>query len=110
MAGVALPGGGYNAADDIGVGTYKLLKKIAKGSGDEVHHLIEKRFRDLFGDKADEMMSIIVDPKTHQELTNAWRDAISYGKGTANATREAVENAARKVYKEYPEILDALGL
>jgi hypothetical protein len=46
----------------------------------------------------------------HQVFTNAWRSAIPYGEGTINATREQVINAARQIYRDYPEILNALGL
>jgi hypothetical protein len=75
-----------------------------------VHHLIEKRFKALFGQKARDMLSIVVSPEQHQKFTNAWRALIGYGTGTANATRESVEAAAREIYKGYDDILRALGL
>jgi hypothetical protein len=56
------------------------------------------------------MPSIAVTPVEHQVFTNAWRTAIPYGEGTANATRDQIMNAARQIYKEYPEIIDAIGL
>jgi len=72
--------------------------------------LIEKRFKGLFGESAGKMLSQVLNHETHQAFTNAWRKLIPYGEGTANATRETVLNAAREVYKEFPDILKALGL
>jgi len=92
------------------IGTYGQLRKLIKGSGLEAHHLIEKRFKGLFGESAGKMLSQVLNPETHQAFTNAWRKLIPYGEGTANATRETVLNAAREVYKEFPDILKALGL
>jgi hypothetical protein len=51
-----------------------------------------------------------VSPAEHQAFTNAWRQVIPYGQGTANATRQQVLDAARQIYSRYPEILKALGL
>lgn len=91
-------------------GTYAGLREIVKGSGLQVHHLIEKRFAKVLGQKAGQMASMVVNPKQHQIFTNAWRKAIPYGSGTANATSESVKAAARKIYANYPMILEALGL
>ena len=47
--------------------------------------------------------------------TNEWatvivtREEHAMFDGTRNATRADVENAARKIYADYPEILGALG-
>ena len=56
------------------------------------------------------MLSIAVTDREHQVFTNAWRKAISYGAGTADATADHVRNAARQIYRDYPKILDKLGL
>jgi len=56
------------------------------------------------------MLSQVLSPENHQAFTNAWRQLIPYGEGTANATRETVLNAAREVYREFPDILKVLGL
>jgi hypothetical protein len=46
-----------------------------------------------------------------QAFTNAWRARIPYGpSGTGAATRESVLEAARDIYRNYPEILRGLGL
>jgi len=57
------------------------------------------------------MASIAVTKAEHQAFTNAWRQAIPYGpSGTGMATQLQVENAARQIYSNYPDILKALGL
>jgi hypothetical protein len=92
------------------IGTYNQLRRAIKGSGLEAHHLIEKRFKGLFGESAGQMLSQVLSPENHQAFTNAWRQLIPYGEGTANATRETVLNAAREVYREFPDIQKVLGL
>lgn len=44
----------------------------------------------------------------HQVFTNAWRQAIPHG--SRNVTPNMVNNTARNIYSDYPEILRALGL
>jgi hypothetical protein len=56
------------------------------------------------------MMSVAVTEAEHQVFTNQWRAPIPYGDGTAAATRESVIEAAREIYRHYPEILRGLGL
>jgi hypothetical protein len=56
------------------------------------------------------MLSAVVTNSEHQVFTNAWRRQIPYGQGTANATRQDVMNAAKRVYANYPAIREALGL
>jgi len=72
--------------------------------------LVEKRFADVLGQSADDMLSIAVTPAEHQAFTNAWRRAIPYGQGKATVTAELVTATAREVYENYPDILRALGL
>lgn len=92
------------------IGKYKDGRKLAKGISDlEVHHLIEKRFKNLFGEKSREMISKILNKANHQEFTNAWRNAIKYGiEGTGEATKESVIKAAKEIYQNHPDILKAL--
>lgn len=89
---------------------YSDLRKFTKGSDLEVHHLIEKRFAKLFDIKPREMLSIALTKTEHSKFTKAWRQAIKYGEGTAKATKEEVERVAREVYKDYDNVLKALGL
>lgn len=102
-------------ASKFGIGSYKSLKAINSIAGTQVHHLIEKRFASLLGQNADDMLSIVVTQSEHQVFTNAWRAEIGYNGSksvltTGAATLNDVENAARKIYKDYPDILKALGL
>jgi RHS repeat-associated protein/uncharacterized repeat protein (TIGR01451 family) len=90
---------------------YKLLRKLVKGMGLQVHHLIEKRFAQTLGLVACEMLSIALPPDEHQVFTNAWRNAIPYGpNGTGCATAAEIYAAAMEIYANYPAILAALGL
>jgi hypothetical protein len=100
----------FERAGEFGIKSYKELRKEAKGTGLEVHHLIEKRFAALLGQKADEMASIALTEAEHQAFTNAWRKLIPYGEGTVDATRKQIEDATREIYKDFPEILKKLGL
>ena len=54
------------------------------------------------------MLPIVVAQPEHQVFTNAWRQAIPYG--SRGITSSIVNDAARTIYREYPEILQALGL
>jgi RHS repeat-associated protein len=102
--------GQFAYASKYGIQGYKALTALTKGRGLHVHHLIEKRFAAMLGQNSDKMASMALTQTEHQVFTNAWRNAIPYGEGTINATREQVMNAAKQIYKDYPEILNALGL
>lgn len=92
-------------AVDNTIDTYKALKKANKGTGKEIHHIVEKRFADAIDiDNTDEMLSIALDRKTHRNFTNAWRNELGYGK---KYKPDEIWNAAQKVYKEYPNLLEA---
>lgn len=59
--------------------------------------------------------SIVLTKEEHQVFTNAWRKEIGYLNDkadiiTRSALRPDVERTARIVYKDFPEILTALGL
>ncbi|MEL7567918.1 MAG: RHS repeat-associated core domain-containing protein, partial [Dehalobacterium sp.] len=84
--------------------SYKYLKPIVKGTGLETHHLIEKRFAKILGINANEIMSIAIDPKLHDEITAAIRKEIGYSLDlskklrTTNATAQDIWDALEKVY------------
>ncbi len=105
----------FKFASKYGIQGYSKLKAAIKGTGLEAHHLIEKRFANILGEKASQMASIALTKAEHQIFTKAWRAEIGY-KGskslitTANATAKDIYNAAKKIYKDYPEILKVLGL
>lgn len=96
-----------------GIAPYSVQRTVTAGQGGSIqaHHLIERRFADVMGQTVGDMPSVVVTRAEHQVFTNAWREAISYGpNGTGMATRAQVEGAAQQIYREYPEILQALGL
>jgi hypothetical protein len=74
----------------------------------KAHHLVEKRFAAVMGRNTADMAAIVVTRAEHEVFTNAWRQAIPYG--SRNVTPNMVNNAARDIYRDYPEILQALGL
>ncbi|WP_237732421.1 RHS repeat-associated core domain-containing protein, partial [Flavobacterium sp. UGB4466] len=114
-AGQAGKYGGLSVAEKYGIKSYSSLRTLIKGKSLQAHHLLEQRFASTLGVTPGSMSAIAVTAEEHQIFTNAWRAEIGY-KGssalttTANATKEQIHNAARKVYKDYPEILKALGL
>jgi len=103
-------GGLENVGEKGAIVAYKELKPLLKGIGEEAHHLFEKRFAGVLKQEAKEMLSTAVTKAEHQGFTNAWRKAISYGKGTAEATEATVKSTAKEIYANYPSILKALGL
>jgi len=104
------------SASEFGIKSYKELRALVKGTGLEVHHLIEKRFANLIGVAEKDMSSIVLTEAEHRAFTNAWRAEIGYATDkateltTKTATRADVEDVARRIYAGYPEILKALGL
>ncbi len=115
---------GFKYAGRFGVDSYSNLSKVFADLGIKkpdfgpygvhVHHLIEKRFAATLGVSQGSIKSIVLTPAEHQLFTNAWRAEISTSTSailhTGNATKAHVEAAARKIYKDYPILLQALGL
>ena len=88
------------------IGSYKALRKNNKGTGLEVHHIVEKRFaRDLGIENTDEMLSIALTKSDHRVYTNAWREAIGYKTGPH--TPQEIWVAAQKIYIDRPDLLEA---
>ena len=66
------------------LGTYWELKQLTRGTGLEVHHLIEKRFLRVpeigaMYSSQYSMPSVVLDPGTHGGYTSAWRVKYAYG-------------------------------
>lgn len=102
-------------AQKYGINTYNKLRAAIKGTGLHAHHLIEQRFAATLGVKAGSMEAIVVTTEEHQIFTNLWRKEIGHitdkvALKTSNATPEQIYDAARRIYKNYPQILKALGL
>ncbi len=102
--------GNLSRAAEFGIKPYEQLRRLLIGTGLRAHHLLEQRFASLLGQDARKMLAVAVTPAEHQAFTNAWRQVIPYGHGTATATRQQVLDTARQIYSGYPEILKALGL
>ena len=97
-------------------GSYKTLKKLLKGTKNiEVHHLIEKRFSQLFSSKTDDFFSIALSKETHQMITNRWRNLhkvddifknFAYGSNYSKISYDQMVRAVKEVYYDMPAILD----
>ena len=108
--------------------------KLSK-EGVERHHLIEVRFfkenpniraqlQNKFGAKTDDWLCIIVEKtkkltqSEHYVLSQKWLKAIgkknqkpgTTGFNSDNVPFNVIIEQARKIYKDYPEILNALGI
>jgi hypothetical protein len=115
---------GINTYDDLG----KIFKEMgwkASEKGVEFHHLIEQRFLSVKGvaewlgnTNPNKWKCIFVKSGAAEhapKFTQPWRNKIGYiGDNvplkTSNATLQDVKNAAKEIYKDFPEILNALGL
>ena len=108
----------FEKAAEFGVDSYNALRKNVRdtygtGSGLEVHHLIEQSFAKQMGLKEGDMLSIVLTKEEHKSFTAAWREEIGY-KGSLNsvntetATKDQVLSAAKKIYKDYPELLKTI--
>ncbi|AEG01994.1 RHS repeat domain-containing protein [Methylomonas methanica] len=73
LCGPATPACALAAAriTQFGIQAYSKLRPAIKGMELEAHHLIEKRFADVLGVKAREMLSVALPKAEHQAITNA---------------------------------------
>ncbi len=92
--------------------------------GIEVHHLIEKRFvknnavAAWIGRVESEIQSIVLTKAEHKIFTDKWKSAIGYdsqaagttGFNTSTVPLDVLKAEAKKIYKEYPDIIRVLGL
>ena len=89
------------------VGEYKNLRKIFKGSGFEVHHIIEKRFFEAFPELASKgksaMASVALSPAEHAFFTREWRKALPYG---STYSRSEILEKAYEIYRNNPKLLE----
>lgn len=93
------------SCNDSDIGTYKNLRKTSKGTGNEVHHIVEKRFAPTLGiDNTDDMLSITLSKSDHLQFTRAWRSYLPTGH---TYTKDQILSAAKEIYKNYPALLDA---
>ena len=53
------------------------------------------------------MLSIALDKQTHRKFTSEWRKLIPYGSKYDDWGKEGIWNAAKEVYKNHSELLEA---
>ena len=93
----------YISSPANGIDTYRNLRKVNKGTKNQVHHIIEKRFADTLGiANTDDMLSIALSEPAHKVYTKAWRAILPYG-NTYSKTQ--ILGAAIKVYAKTPSLL-----
>lgn len=93
------------SCNDSDVGTYKNLRKASKGTGNEVHHIVEKRFAPTLGiENTDDMLSITLSKADHWQFTKAWRSYLPTGH---TYTKDQILAAATEIYKNHPALLNA---
>ena len=92
------------SVEKYGIHAYSVLRKSIRGTGLQAHHLIEKRFAATIEMKASEIPSIALPKDVHQLITNKWRSAISYGRGTAQATKAILREAITEIYTDCPDL------
>ena len=89
-------------------GSYRKLKKLFKGIKNiEIHHLIEKRFKNLFKKvkNTDDYLSIPLTKDLHKTITKRWRDYFPYGTNYKKITKTEMRKAIKEVYKDMPQLL-----
>ena len=99
--------------EKYGVLTYEEFKKALKNAGFEIHHLIEKRFANLFKIGQEKIPSLPLPHTLHQVFTKLWRQAIAYSNAsveltTQSATKEVLIQAVKNIYRDFPEIVEIL--
>jgi len=87
---------------------YSALQKTLKSTGLEAHHIVEKRLADALNiSNSNSMLSVAVTKAEHQAFTNEWRKLIPYGTDYSSLSINQIWEAAQKVYKNYPALLEA---
>lgn len=70
---------------------------------------MEVRFLKGLDIKTTTAPSVAVTAVEHQKFTNAWRLYFPYGKTDYTALgRDEIWEAAKNIYREYPELLEAV--
>lgn len=103
----------FSVAGQYGVQAYSSLLKLVGGKGLHCHHIIEQRFFRFFTESPRNWPAIVLTRAEHKVFTDAWRTLIGYNNyntalRTSNVTVEQVLATARKIYKDYPDLLKAV--
>ena len=94
-------------AEKYGINSYHALRRALISTDLQAHHIIEKRFARMLGINVGDMLSVAVTKEEHQMFTKAWRQAIPYGTDYNSITVSQLWDAAKQIYKDYPDLLDA---
>ncbi len=100
--------GNLSRARQYGINAYNELRKVLKGTGLEAHHIVEKRLVKHLNIDANTMLSVAVTPEEHRVFTNMWREFIPYGTNYKDLKPMVIYLYATQVYKDYPELLEAV--
>ena len=90
----------HNACGDIG--PYNQVSKN-KVSGNEAHHILEKRFAPQFKLNPRTMPSIELTHQQHLEITNKFRKYLPYGEEYGT---DKIMSALKKIYSDNEELLN----
>ena len=94
-----------SSAGDTVVDSYRALRKVNKGNGKEVHHIIEKRFAPQLGIKdTNGMSSVALNKEDHLVYTKRWRKELPYGNVYS---REEITQGVMRIYQDEPILLEA---
>ncbi len=87
-------------------GTYSAMRALFKKiKGLEVHHIIEKRFKELFKCKNTNLfLSIPVSKELHKIITKRWRKVFKYGTDYSKITKSEMRKAIKIVYDDMPAL------
>ncbi len=100
---------------DAAIDTYKNLRRINKGNGLEVHHILEKRIAKNIDEafiktgtkkSLNNIYSIALSKADHRVFTNKWRDALAYGSKKLNL--DIILKRGVSVYKDRPDLFGAM--
>ena len=87
------------------IDTYRDLKKVTKGTGLEVHHIVEKRLGNALGyENTNDMLSIALSKADHKQYTKKWRGLLPYGSSYKD---KRILETAIKIYSDNPKLLGA---
>ena len=95
---------------DNAIDTYRNLRKVTKGTGSEVHHILEKRFvsqLNLDIDNTGDMLSTVLSKNEHRGYTNAWRKLMPYGNVY---DMQIVLKTGARIYSDNPKLMAAFLL
>lgn len=95
-------------------GKYSELYGQTRGTGLQVHHLLEQRFYEeilknkIYTQKSD-MLCVVLDKDTHQSITNQWRALVPYGSDYSSIGFESIQYFAIEIYGDtHPDWISAL--